>query len=142
MLSEKEKLRLDVKLVSSMMNHAGYKCLLNYLSLETYKKIVKDEYVNFNKIGKYSFINDEKTWIHFMDKLVELKLAVKNGNSYITRSKLTEWRKYMEENQKHCTRFNGYLHFDMTQLYIKKDHEDLKDLIYLSILGQKVLFSE
>jgi hypothetical protein len=142
MLSEKDKLRLDLSLVSSVMNHAGYKGLLNYMSLEVYKRAIKDEYVNFQKIKDFSFIKDEKTWYHFMDKLVEMKLAVKNGSSYITKSKKKEWKKFLFENHKHCSKFNGFLHFDMSilhKIYKDNDINEMKDLIYLTIVDKGII---
>jgi hypothetical protein len=138
MQTEKDKIRLDLSLVSSILNHAGYKGLLNYLSLETYKKVKKDEYVNFDAMGEYAFIKSEKDWISSMDTLVEMKLAVKKGNYYISRSKKKEWRQFQEQFIKQSKKFNGFIHFDMTEIYIHKENPELTDLLYLSIHQQVI----
>lgn len=130
---EKDQIKVDLALVSSIMNYAGYKGLLNYLSLETYKKVIKDEYVNYSKFQQYSFL-PESQWGKFMDKLVEMKIAVKNGSSYITRTKLKNWRDYALDNQKQCLKFNGYLVFNMAELYKRREDKDIKDIIYLGII--------
>lgn len=135
---EKDKQNVDLKVVSSILNYTGYKGLLNYLSVQTYKSLVKDEYVNFSKIKEFSFIKDEKTWIHFMDKLVEMNLAVKNGNSYITKTKLKTFWSFLNEKQKNCKKFNGSIVFDMFQLYRFREDKNIKDIIYLGILGSVI----
>jgi hypothetical protein len=138
MQTEKDKIRLDLSLVSSILNHAGYKGLLNYLSLETYKRVNKDEYVDFHAMGEFAFIKDEKTWISFMDKLVGMKLAVRKGNYYISRTKKKDWRQFQDLFIKQSKRFNGFLHFDMTEIYILKESPELMDLLYLSIHQQVI----
>jgi hypothetical protein len=132
-----DELRLDLSLVSSILNHAGFQGLLNYISLETYKKLVRDEYVNYTKFQAYSFM-DEKSWVTHMEKLVEMKLAVKTSDHYITRSKLKDWKQFINANMDYCLKFNGYLVFDVAELYKMKDVTNLKDLIFLSIVREVI----
>jgi len=138
---EKDQLKLEVRLVSSILNYAGHKGLLTYLSSEVYKKLIKDEYINYNKISQYSFSKHEKEWNHFMDKLVEMDLAVKNGSSYITRTKKKDWSEFCDKETSKCNKFNGHIIFNMTELYKARKRDDIKDLIYLSIrhsvIGEK-----
>jgi hypothetical protein len=131
---EKDQVKLDLSLVSSIMNFAGYKGLLGYLSVETYKQVEKDEYLDFHKISQFSFEETKENWEEIMDKLVEMKLATKNGQKYITRRKLKDWKVFSSENTNFSNKFNGYIIFNMTELYkCKNNKENLKDLLYLSI---------
>jgi len=133
MIREKDIVKVDLSLVSSVLHHAGMNGLLNYLSVQTYKRIINSGYVNFEKFSDYSFINSEAEWISSMDKLVEMGLAIKNGEQYTTKTNKKNWYKFVDENQKFCKRFNGFIHFDLSELYIIKDNDDLHDIIYLGI---------
>jgi len=131
---EIDQIKLELPVVASIMNFAGYKGLLNYLSLETYKKVVKDEYLNFKKVSDYSFIKSESQWIKFMDKLVDMDLAAKNGKYYVTKRKLKGWRTFSEKNTPQCMKLNGYIIFNMSDLYNMRNEENIKDFIYLSLV--------
>jgi len=136
MIVEKDQIRLDLSLVSSIMNYAGYKALLNYLSMYKYKEIVKDEYLNFEKFEKYSFIKNKNEWIHFMDKLVDMGLAIKNGTHYTVRgakNKLKQWKSFAENNTKECFNLNGYIIFNMTNMY-KLPNGKHKEVIYAELI--------
>lgn len=128
-MKSKEEVRLPLMIVSSIMNNGGYKALLNYLSMQCYKTNIKDEYLNYEKFKDYSFLN-EKEWIKYMDKLCDIKLAVKNGSCYTTRSKYKTWRLFADKYNKKCLKFKGTMVYNMTKLYRKKRHIDLKDLLY------------
>ena len=128
---ETDQIKIDLNVVSSIMNFAGYQGLLNYLSIETYKKVVKDEYVNCTNLAQFSFL-DEETWIKHMDLLVEMELATKNGSKYITRRKLKNWHGFANEKTPDSLTLNGSIVFNMTEIYKKKN--DLKDLLYLSLV--------
>ena len=133
MYLEKDQIKVDLSLVSGIMNYAGYKGLLNYLALETYKKVVRDEYVNYSNFAQYSFLTGSQ-WVKFMDKLVDMRVAVKNGTSYITRTKLKNWRDFALDNQKASLKLNGYLIFNMSEFYKSRELPDIKDRIFLSIV--------
>jgi hypothetical protein len=133
MFNEKDKVKVDLILLSSILNYAGEDGLLNYLSITTYKRIINSGYVNYEKFKDYAFINSESKWIESMDKLVEMGLAVKNGTQYTTKTNKKQWYKFVEEKQKFCKKFNGYMHFDVTELYVLRNNKDLKDIIYLGI---------
>jgi hypothetical protein len=119
------------------MNNGGYKCLLTYLSMECYKKTVEEEYLTYEKFKDYSFLN-EKEWTYFMNKLCKIKLAVKKGDHYITRSKYKEWRRYTEVNDKKCLKFNGNMYYDMSLLYTNRGKDNLKDLVYIDLRNSVV----
>lgn len=131
-MQEKDKIRVPISVVSSIMNNGGYKALLNYLSMQTYKTLIKDEYLDYAKFKDYSFLK-ENEWIHFMDKLCYLKLAVKNGTYYTTRSKFKEWREFVEINNKQCLKFNGSIEYDMSLLYKHRFTDSLRDIIYIDL---------
>lgn len=119
------------------MNNGGYKMLLNYLSMVSYKRVVKDEYLNYDKFKDYSFLK-EKEWEHFINKLCSMKLATKNGNHYTSRVKYKEWRAFAEKHTKQSLKFNGNIEFDMTELYSLKERKDLRELIYFDIRSSVV----
>jgi hypothetical protein len=134
MLENKNNIKLKLSVVSSIMNECGYKGLLTYISVETYKKIVKDEYVNFSMLKEISFIENENEWIHFMDKLVSMKLAIKNGSYYITRRKIKDWEIWVNDNCKISTKFNGNILINLTEFYKLKNNQNIKDFIYISLI--------
>ena len=114
------------------MNNGGYKALLNYLSMQSYKTLIKDEYLDFAKFKDYSFLK-ENEWVHFMDKLCYLKLATKNGTHYTTRSKFKEWREFADVNSKQSLKFNGSIEYDMSLLYKYRFTDSLRDIIYIDL---------
>jgi hypothetical protein len=121
------------------MNHGGHKTLLNYLSMQCYKSLVKDEYLNFEKFSSYTFIHDEKEWVKHMDKLCDLKLAVKHGTHYTTKSKYKGWRDVADKYFKKSLKFKGTMVYDMIKLYkYKGNGGELKDLIYTDLRGSVV----
>ena len=44
------------------------------------------------------------------------------------------WKKYLYALQPQCTKFNGFLHFDVTELYRFRGKEDLKKVLYFGIM--------
>lgn len=132
---QSNQIRLDLSTVSSILNHADYKSLLCYLSIETYKKVVKDEYIGFDMFSPYNFLNKKEDWEKSMDKLVSMNLAVRNGDFFITRRKLKDWRVFCNENTPSSLKLNGYIIFDMTLLYRYRGKRDLRDLLYLSLIN-------
>jgi hypothetical protein len=130
---EADQIKLDLTLVSSIMNYAGYEGLLNYLSIETYKKNIKDEYLDFSKFEPYSFFNQKK-WECSMDRLVEMSLVVKNKDHYISRKKNKDWFHFCENKTPMSNSLNGFIVFNLTELYKKRQDKHLKDYIYLSLV--------
>jgi hypothetical protein len=120
------------------MNYCGYKGLLNYLSILQFKQLPKygNCYVNHSsKFHPFSFIERESEWNHFMNKLIEMGLAIKNGEYYTIRTKLKDWKEFSEQNTKDASNFHGYIKFDMTRLYNERNKGSrLEDLIYLSLI--------
>jgi len=133
--SEKNNLKLRLSLVSSILHECGTEGLLSYISVETYKKIAKDEYVTFEMLKDFSLLSDKNEWEDLMNHLEEMKLVVKNGNHFITRSKMKEWKKWTAINRSVSLKFNGHIVIDLTKLYKLKNKEDLKDFIYLSLIN-------
>lgn len=124
---------LGVDRISSILTYAGTDALLAYLSVETFKHF-EDKYCNFNLLGNFSLIKSEKVWLESMDKLVEMKLATACGNYYITRTTLNDWQEFAKKNTPKSLQFNGFIVFNMTELYKNSDTKTrLKDLIYLTI---------
>lgn len=134
--------KLDLSLVSSIMNYCGYKGLLNYISVMQFKQLPEygNCYVSHQKnFRSFSFIERESEWNHFMDKLVEMKLAVKNGYYYTIRTKLKEWKEFANIHTPDCFTFHGYINFNMTKLYQERNKGSrLEDLIYLSLIDNVI----
>ena len=79
-------------------------------------------------------MNNKSEWNVFMDKLVEMGLSVKNGEHYITRSKLKSWKKWCSEKMPFVLDLNGYIIYELSFLYKNKNNSNLRDLIYLSLI--------
>jgi hypothetical protein len=124
---EEDKIQIELSVVSSILNNAGFMGLCDFLALETYKHIIQDEYVNFKKIEPFLINKSEKRWLKSMGKLCDLGLAVNNNGHFISRTKLKDWRQKNAEYQK----YGGYIVFDLNEMYRKK--ENITDLLYLSI---------
>jgi len=75
MYEEKDKLRLNISLVSCILNKCGYKGLLSYISLETYKNVNHDEYVNFEMLNRFALVS-KADFEHHVQKLVDSKCDV------------------------------------------------------------------
>jgi len=59
---------------------------------------------------------------------------VQNGTHFITRVKLKEWKQYSTQNDPKPLTLNGFIVFNMSELYKLKNNPDLKDLIILSVI--------
>jgi len=134
MLLEKDQIQLDLPVVASILHYAGYNGLLSYLALETHKRVLKDEYLSFEKSEKTRFLENKEDWELYSQKLVDMGLAVKNGSHFITKSKMTSWKGWCEANFPNVLSLNGSIVFEMTELYKMKNNEELRDILYLSII--------
>jgi len=133
--SGKNILKLRLSLVSSILHECGPKGLLSYISVETYKKIAKDEYVTFEMLKDFSLLSDKNEWEDSMNQLVDMKLVVKNGDHFITRSKMKEWKKWAASNCGISLKFNGHVIIDLSEIYKLKNKRDMNDFIYLSLIN-------
>ena len=59
MNEEIDKIKLDLSVVSFLLNHIGHDGLLTYLAFETKKKL-KDEYCPIRDFAFYTFVKNEK----------------------------------------------------------------------------------
>lgn len=128
----KGHIKLELSLVSSILNYASYKELVNYICVQTHKEFITDEYVCFKDLNNLAFFT-ESDWNKSMDKLVLMGLACKNGSKYVTKTKLHSWKEFATINSKESLKLNGFILFDVYQLMRLKENEDLKDLIYLTL---------
>lgn len=134
-MSDKTFIKVDLSVVSSIMHFAGHEGLLCYLSLETYKTFKKDEYLTHDMLGEFGFIKLDSSWTRHMNLLVDMKLATRNGDHFITRRKLKDWRVFASQTTPQSLEFNGYIYFNMSQLYRRRNEcKNLRDLIYLSLV--------
>jgi len=138
MVAQKSKLRFHTSMASSILHHCGYEGLLCFAELTTYKRFMGDKYVNFESLGKARLTTDKTRFLKIIEKLVEMKLVNKMGDNYTVRRKFKEWKEWASENTKESLTLGGFIDLKLCPLYKSKSREDLRELIYLSVITSTV----
>ncbi len=138
--------RTVINIIFSILKAKKFNCLREYLVVEDYKSKSKfNNYVSWNNIKNESCSSHQAEWFREMDKLVEMKLAVKMGKTYTTTHKVKEdWVRYAVQKgceialetdplQESVFEINTY------NLLKHKSKSAFKEHMYLTILG---LFSQ
>ena len=73
-----------------------------------------------------------------MQKLVDLGLVVKQGGSYISRTKFSDWSNSIDDS--FIKKLNGTLRIDLWELYTLRNnkYEYLRDYVYMGLLNSVV----
>lgn len=132
-----DKVIMDLSVVSSIMNEVGIMGLLDYISVETHKHIIADEYINFHKIQPLLFNKSESRWKKSMNQLCKIGLVTCNNGQYITRTKLKDWKSL---NAKY-TKYGGKIIIDITKLYRDSKERNVTDLLYLNIISSVMSYN-
>jgi len=130
---------IPLGLYSSIVNHGGTSTFLEYVALETYKRENPNNPYAFRKdIKPYSFTKSHSQWKKDMGRLVELGLVVKQNGSYISRTKLTDWSK--DVDNEFIKKLSGTLRVDLWELYTLRNnkYEYLRDYVYMGLLNSVV----